>query len=451
MILFRYILKSHVAPFLFAVFTLFAIFLLQFFMKFADKIVGKDLSLWVIIKLVVYNLAWILVLVIPMSVLVATLMAFGGMAQNNEIAIMKASGISLYKMVVPPLLASIVIALLLVYFNNNIYPDANHAARLIIADISRTKPTLAIEPGVFSQEIENRAILARETNKDTLKDLTIYDYSKYSEPKVVTARIGKIYFSSDQRKLILDLQDGEIHELAKHGKKDYRIFKYNRHKIVMNAEGFTFKQSAFGGSTRQDREMSAQMMQKMVDSIKRIESRYISEFRSSLDFYFFRPLPSNIYSRTGFNNSPDILYIKAKEKINTAQSSINSRLSALKNQHEDMDNYLVEIYKKYSIPFACIVFILIGAPLGTMTRRGGFGVAAGISLTFFLIFWICLIGGEKMADRGLLSPFLGMWGADFILGVFGIYLLIKCAKEKVELNFDRLKKLIPKQLKAWSE
>ena len=116
-------------------------------MRFADQLIGKGLSSWVIIKLVVFNLAWMVVLVVPMSVLVATLMAFGAMSQNNEIAIMKASGISLYRMMLPPFIASIFIALFLVHFNNSIYPDANHAARILMEDISRKKPTLSLEIG----------------------------------------------------------------------------------------------------------------------------------------------------------------------------------------------------------------------------------------------------------------------------------------------------------------
>jgi lipopolysaccharide export system permease protein len=108
----------------------------------------------------------------------------------------------------------------------------------------------------------------------------------------------------------------------------------------------------------------------------------------------------------------------------------------------------VEIYKKYAIPVACIVFILIGAPLGTMTKKGGFGIAASISLFFFLIYWACLIGGEKLADRSLLSPFMGMWIANILLGIAGIILTYKTVKETVTLDFSWLKKLLPKQ---WRE
>ena len=164
MILFRYILRHHFLPFVFSIFTLMSVFLLQFLMKFADRLVGKGLSVIVITKLISYNLAWMVVLVVPMAVLIATLMAFGTMAQNNEITILKASGISLYKMILAPFLASFVIAYLLMQFNNHIYPNANHAARILGQDISRKKPTLSIIPGVFSQEVKNYSILVREIN-----------------------------------------------------------------------------------------------------------------------------------------------------------------------------------------------------------------------------------------------------------------------------------------------
>jgi lipopolysaccharide export system permease protein len=127
--------------------------------------------------------------------------------------------------------------------------------------------------------------------------------------------------------------------------------------------------------------------------------------------------------------------IAAKQTELYVQSLMN-RLKALKSKtvsqknietanKRQIDSYMVEIHKKYSIPFACIVFVLIGAPLGIITRRGGFGVAAGMSLGFFLLYWAFLIGGEKLADREMLSPFLSMWSANFILGLAGVYLTFK--------------------------
>lgn len=142
---------------------------------------------------------------------------------------------------------------------------------------------------------------------------------------------------------------------------------------------------------------------------------------------------------------------RVEDKIRGAKNSLSPMLRRIENYKKRINKYWVEIHKKYSIPFACIVFVLIGAPLGTMTRKGGFGVAAGISLGFFLVYWAFLIGGEKLSDRDLLSPFWGMWTANILLGTLGIILVRKSAKERIELNFDFVKKLIPKRWRNNSE
>lgn len=448
MILIKYILKNHVAPFLFSISTLIAVFLLQFLMKFADKLVGKGLGAWVIIKLITYNLAWMVVLVVPMSVLVATLMAFGGMSQNNEIAILKASGISLYKMMIPPLVVSVIIALLLVYFNNHVYPDANHAARLLMEDISRQKPTLSLVPGVFSQDVPNYSILARkiDQNKNELEDITIYDYSNLPKINIVTASRGRIYLSLNQKKLIMDLNNGEIHESDNTNSLEYRRLRFQRHKIAMPAEQFTFEQSTPGGP-RGDRELGAQDMLKITDSLNVFMIQYNSELNKKISSLINNVKLKN-ESITEANLFTKFVYLRAQQRIKADESSIMNTLYQIDYYKKEINRYWVEIHKKYSLPFACIVFILIGAPLGTMTRKGGFGMAAGISLIFFLIYWAFLIGGEKLADRGMLSPFWGMWSANIFLGILGIILTIKSAREKVTINFDFILKYIPKSWRS---
>lgn len=443
MIIIKYILKNHLAPFLFSIFTLIAIFLLQFMMKFADRLVGKGLDTWIIIQLIIYNLAWMVVLVVPMAVLVATLMAFGSMSQNNEIAILKSSGISLYRMMVPPLAASMVIALLLVYFNNNIYPDANHAARLLMEDISRKKPTLSLVPGVFSQEVPNYSILVREIdqNKNELKEVLIYDYTSPPKVNIVTATEGKIYLSRNQKKLIMDLQNGEIHESDNTKESIYRKLRFERHKIALPAEQFTFEQTAPGGP-RGDRELGTEEMLRIVDSLTLIFDKNRSDFYSYIKGVTFERIEKPITYIVP-DSSAKYIYAKVQERIKSDEKSTSGILNRIDYGKKEINRYWVEIHKKYSLPFACIVFVLIGAPLGTMMKRGGFGMAAGISLLFFLLYWSFLIGGEKLADRGLLSPFWGMWSANILLIIVGIWLMIKSAREKVTISFDFLSRLIP--------
>lgn len=121
------------------------------------------------------------------------------------------------------------------------------------------------------------------------------------------------------------------------------------------------------------------------------------------------------------------------------------RINELERQ---TNQYLVEIHKKYSIPFACLVFVLVGAPLGIMSRRGGFGIAATLSLGFFVLYWAFLIGGEKLADRTILSPFLGMWAANILIGLLGVYLTVRVGRETLLINWGALRRFVPRR---WRE
>jgi len=448
MIAHRYILRAHFIPFVFSTITLMGIFLLQFMMKFADRLVGKGLDTWLLIKLVVFNLSWMLVLVIPMATLVATLMAYGNFSQNNEITILKSSGVSLYKIMLGPFLASIVLAVLLFLFNDQVLPDANHEARILMTDISQQKPTLSLEPGFFSQEVSNYAILVREIDSKTneLSGVTIYDYTTPSKINVVTAEKGKIYFTADQNNLVMDLWKGEIHESDVRSSGLYRKLVFDKHRIVMDGSQFSFHQSQ--GGIRGERELGVDTMKAIVSNYEGEKEKQIYSLNKESNKFFFNDSSSvNAYSKPVPVVNDKLLYARVLDKIRTAKNIITSKARNVEYTEREAEKYEVEIYKKYAIPAACIVFILIGAPLGVMVRKGGFGVAASISLFFFLIYWAFLIGGEKLAERGFFSPFIGMWAANFLLGFLGIVLTIKTNRETITIKFDFLKKLIPKRLK----
>jgi len=326
-----------------------------------------------------------------------------------------------------------------------VYPDANHAARVLAQDITRKKPTLSLVPGVFSQEIPNKSILARKIDRktNTLKNLTIYDKSNPKEISVVTAKQGKLYFTKNQLNLVLDLYNGEIHTSNNYDYKTYRKIIFERHKIVMDASQFSFSQTSNKSMQRMDRELSAHAMIGLVDSLNIIRAQYNKDLLEKLNAHFFAN--TNQVQNETIKSSKKYIYLRVGDKIKSAKGTLRSSSRRLTYNTERINNYWVEIHKKYSIPFACILFILVGAPLGTMTRKGGFGVAAGVSLIFFLMYWAFLIGGEKLSDRGLLSPFWGTWSANVILLALGIYFTIKSAKERVTIDFDFLKRLIPKR------
>jgi lipopolysaccharide export system permease protein len=446
-ILWRHILRTHIGPFIFSVVLMMFIFLLQFLMQKLDQLTGKGLSAAIIAELITLNLAWMLVLAVPMGVLVATLMAFGSLASSNQVTAMRASGVSLYRMIAPAVAGSIIVCLLLIAFNNDVLPDANQRTKVLMNDIAHKKPTLTLVPGMFIQLLQGHSILVRKTfeHSNDLEGVTIIDYSKPMLTSTITAHRGIISFSTDYRKLIMDLFDGEIHQVNNQFKSQYRVIRFQKHRIVMEAEGFNFQRNETSTQQRGDREMNVQMMLQKVDSIRTLQNT----------------VEQRIHKQTG-KRSEDILDVKTSLDQNLIYSlplkgiqgnrieeqTIRSDLFLINIYERDAREYLVEIHKKFSIPFACIVFVFIGAPLGIMSRRGTFGMGASLSLGFFFFYWMCLKGGENLADRGLLDPWLSMWIANIILGIIGLYLTIRTARENPTINWSTLSRFVPKSWRS---
>ena len=449
-----HILRAHIAPFLFSFVTLMFIFLLQFVMKFIDQLVGKGLSWWVIGELITLNLAWMVVLAGPMSVLVSTLMGFGTLSANHEVTAMKAGGMSLYRMMLPVLLVSLVLTYLMIEFYNKVLPEANHRVKVLMVDIRKVKPTLAILPGLFSQELAGYSILARKTfeNSNDLEGITIYDYTDPATNVVVTAERGKVSFTPDQRKLIMDLFNGEIHQVGTSNFQSYRRMRYVRHRIVMNTEGFDFERSNENALSRGDREMSAGDLQRLADSLEVVNAAARSRVPLS-GREGFTPYGAFRRSIPGSPGAPSLpLRAQAIQlaivNARATASAIDNQMMLVKYNQDQINQYLVEFNKHYAIPVACIVFVFIGAPLGIMARRGTFAVAASMSFGFFLIYWAALIGGEKLADRAIIPPWIGMWGADLVIGAIGIYLTVRMGRETPSINWAWFRKFVPRWLRT---
>jgi len=445
LLIYKYIIKAHIGPFIFGLSTVIFLFLFQFIIKSIGTLIGKGLGIWVITQLIVLNLAWMLTLAVPMAVLVATLMAFGTLSSNNEITIMKASGISLKKLMIPVLIISVILFYLMIRFNNDVLPEANHQARTLLNDISRTKPTFILESGKFSEDIGGVKIFVKKTfeNSNNLEGIYIYDFSNPNSRNLITAKSGDIGFTSDFKDIVMNLNEGEIHQFIPNDPANrYRRVLFTSHRITFNSEGFGFQRSGDNAFIRGDRELSADDMNAKVDSIVAEQNRtrqnllqvIQNDFKALKKITFkdtvYRRIaikendPELIKENNLLNRGFDTLY-KIYRDILIIPEQIKGQQAFITQSDKQIDSFDVEIYKKYSIPFACVVFALIGAPLGYRVRRGGIGIAAGFSLLFFLIYWVALIGGEKLADRDLLSPFWGMWIVNIILGLFGLYLMFK--------------------------
>jgi len=411
-------------------------------MKYIDNLVGKGLSWWIITQLITLNLAWMVTLAAPMAVLIAALMAFGSLSSTNETTVMQTSGLSQFRLILPVLLVAGILCYGLILFNNRILPEANHRTKVLMTDIQRTRPTFVIEEGRFTDDISGYNLLVRKTyeNSNKIEGVFIIDNSSPLYSSTLTADSGQINFSKDYSKIILDLYNGEIHQVGKMNPQgNYRKIKFEKHIVAIDAQGFGFNKSDDNALSRGDRELSSDSMRNIIAKIQKdFQTDILNSIQQvqllALDFRNLKYETANLDSVTIQQNI--FLAQTLLNRYKGFRTKLLSQKQVLKSNQKQIDMYSVEIYKKYSIPFACVVFVLIGAPLGMITKKGGFGVAAGMSLGFFLLYWACLIGGEKLSDRELLSPFLSMWIANIILGLVGLYLVFRHS-----LNFRRIFKL----------
>ncbi len=484
-ILYRYIIKEHIGPFVMGLAVIMFILLMNFLVKFIGQIFGKGLSALTIAKLIVFNLPWMFALAVPMATLVAVLMAFGRLSSDNEITILKSSGISLYRIIRPALYAAAVLMLGMILFNDRILPEANHQAKLMLRAIRQKKPTLQLEPNIFFT-VDKYTIVVKRIEKplpeewldlssllgpeyrgkpetDRLVDVTIFDQSDPKVDVTITAREGYMTFSVARKSLVFTLFNGEFHKLDRQKSTEYERSIFQRQVVYIPAEEFLFEERK--DKDRSDREMTIAMMRERVKYYKNQMRVRKQKFRNIIKQNFL-PLNQLValtdsveYSQQTLDSLLATMDVvdwkrargKAARVLERYYHQAKTNQSFLEGQQRSINRYLVEIYKKFSIPFASIVFVLIGAPLGIRARKGSMGVGISLSIGFFLLYWVFLIGGEDLADRRMLSPFLAMWAANFLVGLAGIYLTWKTVKETSFIDWEYLKARLRFWKKQWNQ
>lgn len=448
-ILYRYIIREHIGPFFFGLFVILFILIMDFILEVLNMVIGKGLNAFIILQVFVLNLAWMAALAVPMSVLVSTLMAFGRLSQDNEITALKASGVSLYRVVMPALVASLFVALGMVMFNNKVLPEANHKARLLMADIHQKRPTVNLKENVFIDEIPGYHILIKKVDprSSDVEGITIYDQKDRRLPRTIIAEKGRVEFSPDGNTLIFYLFNGEIHETDEKDPNKYRRVSFNKQIIYIRDVGDRLVRT--DSEYRTDREKSANQMlediKQMETNVKTSQAQILKQVSLALSKTFEEKKPVQPKDVTPIKKKEALEYLIKKNK--NALSQLESEEQNIHSQKREINSLWVEVHKKYALPAACVVFVLVGAPLGIMARKGGMTVGLGLSLGFFVLYWAFLIGGEELADRQLISAFWAMWSANILIGGAGIFILIKSARETTFISWKWMQKFIPRRFR----
>ena len=442
----RYIQKELFLPFCYSLLIIIFILFTNFLLRAVDRFLGKGIDLSIILEYLFFNLAWIVSLAVPMAILIAALMTFGRMSEDNEINAMRSSGISFLKIIRPAILFGIIVCILLVYFNNFILPEMNFRARLLSGDIYRKRPDLNINPGHFIDEIPDYSMIIRGKKDDVMDDVRIFSKNNREIQTSIHSKTGTLTTIDDA--FILTLYEGEIHEMDLKNYENYRRIEFMKHVITVPADDLLLNRR--DSSSRSDREMKVPKMierkKYYQDRIKKIHHRLARSFeRATGDSIFPESVKAGINLVSEYKSQMEkdtTLSHHEKQKklrrLSRLESQVKNEHNLINNYSRNINKYGVEIHKKFSLPFACILFVITGASLGVLTKKGGFAIGVTLSLGFFIVYYIFLIGGEDMADRNIVSPMVGLWTPNAILLIVGLYLTIHTVREQAPFRFPKL-------------
>jgi lipopolysaccharide export system permease protein len=409
------------------------IFEMDVLFEYLDLVINRGVPVVAVLQLFVLSLGFVVALSVPCAVLVAELMTFGRLSQDNEITALRASGIHLFRVMLPSLAASALLAVGLTLFNNYVYPEANHAFANLLVDIHRMRPTVKLQEGVFITDLPGYNMLVQSVNGHTneMRGVTIYQMNAGGPPTTILARTGYLTYTPDGRTAVIELQNGEIHEIqADAGSpRRYHRLSFRRHTIYIQGAGGMLERSV--RDSRGDREKSAQMLlverADIVAQYDRSLQQKLETFRnhgvSPRDCQALAPERAPLLGRFAIGWSALTHHGDPLKPVVAAHPELQTDAEIWRMERQSLlrrvASLSVEIHKKFALPAACIVFVLIGAPIGMRVRRGGPAVAFA-SIGFFLFYYACLVVGEELANRLILPAWLAMWLANIVLGALGI-------------------------------
>lgn len=465
-----FILKSFFSPLLVTFFIVIFILQMQFLWKYVDDLVGKGLSIGVLLELLLYASATFVPLALPLAILLASLMTFGNLGENYELTALKSSGISLWRIMYPLILLMGTISVLAFFYSNISLPYFNLKFRSLLFDIQQQRPELQIKEGIYYNGVEGYTIKIgkKDFRNNLLYNLKIYDHTQNEgNTSVTVADSGTIKVTADNRNLIITLYSGESYvEMPEDRRRGYnqrsypfRRDKFSKQVINIPLAGFDFQRTNAELFRNNYQMMNLQQLNVSVDSMHREIKADVLQLKTNL-------IINNLYANTIFHqadtskkNNPltpiknfgnvRFLYyylLKKTEKLsalNTALSEARSIRSTLSTEKELRRNKMIRLkkheiewHKKFTLSLACLIFFFIGAPLGAIIRKGGFGLPLVISVVFFVLYYIVNLTGEKMARESLWPTWQGVWLASMILLPIGIFLTIKATNDSAVFNLD---------------
>ncbi len=459
----QFILKSFIGPFIAILLVVVFILVMQFLWLYIDELVGKGLSMKVILEFLGWGSITMLPLSLPLATLLASMMTLGTLGENNELLAIKAAGISLQRMFIPLGVACLVISIGAFFVSNDLMPVAFNKIYQLRADIGKTKEEIKIPTGTFYNGIDGYILRVDERDDDTgiMHGVMVYNHTKNKGNTSLTlADSAMMKMSRDKTYLSFILFNGTNYEetnIRKYRDTTLQLQKidFQRQELIIPLENYAFQKSDSSRFNDQVKSMNLEQLRYSQDSIgvlntegkaKNIESMRASRtlrYNSQLD------TASRLNAKTPFIREDagtwekiddEIASVeKARRNAEELQMALNSYSRERYHHTYTLRLIDIEIFKKFALSIACFIFFFIGAPLGAIIRKGGLGMSAIISVLFFVAYWVIDISGTKLARDGAVGAFHGVFFSSYILLPTGLFLTWKAVNDSSFFNLDTIK------------
>lgn len=461
----KLIIKAFIGPFVATFFITLLVLVMQFFWLYIDDFVGKGLGTNIIFEFILYQAAVLVPLALPLAILLSSIMTFGNLGEHFELIAIKSAGISLLRFMRPLFFVTLFICGIAFAFSNNIIPVANLKSRTLLSDIVYAKPAFDLKEGVFYNKISGFAIKIgmKESNDSVIRDVIVYEQGNPLQDNFIIAKSGIMRVSENKRFLEFNLKDGwryqERGNNYGNGTTEYIRIGFKEYKKQFDLSSFQFNRTADSVNKNNERMYSMRQLDKAIDSLekenKRLEKQNQIEMFRQVQFITFidsawSQKPSiDTAAKKIIKNFDELLPDSARADVNQKIQNLatSMRISAessdytLKDKGKNLRRHKIEWHRKIVLSLACLVLFLIGAPLGSIIRKGGLGTPMVFAIIFFMVFYFSSTTGEKFAKENSLTPFAGMWLATFILVPVGLFLTYKAMRDSQLFNKEVYKRL----------
>lgn len=447
------IVRSFIGPFIATFFITLFVLILQFFWLWIDDFVGKGVDGPIFIRLIIYLSATLVPLALPLAVLLSSIMTFGNLGETFELVAIKSAGIGLLRFMQPLLIIATFLSGLAFLFNNNVIPVANLKMRSLHTDIVNKKPAFDLKEGVFYTTIPGYAIKVGKKEKDdsTLRSVIIYENNQQLQDNIIIAERGIMKVSPDQRFLVFTLKDGWRYEergQRSSANTDFIRLGFSEYKKVLDLSSLQLNITSDSAYKDRYEMLSVRQLEKGIDSLEKKNAGFLKRvqadlqpflsFNAMLDSGWVKVNAPKENARSLNDIIPDSARSRILEQSISYAASIRNSLQITSveytGQRKQMRQQLVEWHNKFTMAAAVLVLFMIGAPLGSIVRKGGIGTPVVFAVIFFVIFFLLNNFGKKFVGEDILQPVAGMWMATFILVPIGLFLTYKAMHDSQLMN-----------------